>query len=118
MIRHLLNYIWRQYKLVVRFFVVNNKSGLDKEFDKLVADKGIKVIESPPDAYSPNGTIKHAGGVLINQATALKLEGNLPDNIIAEYYIAAGYLLNRALIQRIRYRLLLRGFYKEIGYID
>jgi hypothetical protein len=46
---------------------------------------------------------------------ALKLSSRLPDNISAEYYITAGYLLNRILIRRIRYKIPIGGFLEEIG---
>jgi hypothetical protein len=53
--------------------------------------------------------------VLITRAIALKLSGRFPDNISAEYYITARYFLNRILIRRIRYRILIEGFLEKIG---
>jgi hypothetical protein len=52
---------------------------------------------------------------LITCVIALKLNNRLPDNISAEYYITTRYLLNRILIRRIRYRILIGGFLEEIG---
>jgi hypothetical protein len=51
--------------------------------------------------------------VLINKAIALKLDSNLPNNVIPEYYIAAGYILNRLPIARIEFQLLLGGFIQD-----
>jgi hypothetical protein len=65
--------------------------------------------------YDINGTIKHTRGVLITRVIVLKLNNRLPDNISAEYYIIAGYLLNRIPTRRIRYRILIEGFLEEIG---
>jgi hypothetical protein len=52
---------------------------------------------------------------LITRVIALKLSDGLPDNISAEYYIIAGYFLNRILIKRIRYKTPIGGFLEEIG---
>jgi hypothetical protein len=65
--------------------------------------------------HDVNSTIERAGGVLTTRATALKLSGRLPDNMSAEYYIAAGYFLNRIPTKRIRYRTPMGGFLEEIG---
>jgi hypothetical protein len=53
--------------------------------------------------------------VLTTRVIVLKLNNRLPDNISAEYYIIAGYLLNRIPTRRIRYRILIEGFLEEIG---
>jgi hypothetical protein len=53
--------------------------------------------------------------VLTTRAIVFKLNNRLPDNILAEYYIATRYLLNRIPIRRIRYRILIGGFLEEIG---
>jgi hypothetical protein len=52
---------------------------------------------------------------LTTRATALKLSGGLPDNVSAEYYITAGYLLNRIPTRRIGYRTPIGGFLEKIG---
>jgi hypothetical protein len=52
---------------------------------------------------------------LTTRAIVLKLNNRLPDNISAEYYIAAGYLLNRIPTKRIRYRTPIEGFLEEMG---
>jgi hypothetical protein len=52
---------------------------------------------------------------LITRVIVFKLNSRLPDNISAEYYITARYLLNRIPIRRIRYRTLIGGFLEEIG---
>jgi hypothetical protein len=52
---------------------------------------------------------------LTTRAIALKLNNRLPDNILAEYYIIARYLLNRIPIRRIRYRIPMGGFLEEMG---
>jgi hypothetical protein len=62
-----------------------------------------------------NSTIKHTRGILTTRAIALKLNSRLPDNISAEYYIITRYLLNRILIKRIRYRILIGRFLEKIG---
>jgi hypothetical protein len=62
-----------------------------------------------------NNTIERARGVLTTRVIVLKLNNRLPDNISAEYYITAGYFLNRILIKRIRYRILIGGFLEKIG---
>jgi hypothetical protein len=51
---------------------------------------------------------------LITRVIVFKLSNRLPDNISAEYYITTGYLLNRILIRRIRYRIPIGGFLEEI----
>jgi hypothetical protein len=65
--------------------------------------------------HNINSTIEHAGGVLTTRVIALKLSNRLPDNMSAEYYITTRYFLNRILIKRIRYRILIGGFLEEIG---
>jgi hypothetical protein len=52
---------------------------------------------------------------LITYIIVLKLSNRLPNNISAEYYITTGYLLNRILIKRIKYRTLIGGFLEKIG---
>jgi hypothetical protein len=52
---------------------------------------------------------------LTTRVIILKLSNRLPDNISAEYYIIAGYLLNWIPIRRIRYKIPIRGFLEEIG---
>jgi hypothetical protein len=71
------------------------------------------VFYSPPETYSPNRSIKRASQVLINKAIILKLDGNLPNNVIPECYIAVGYILNRLPIARIEFQLLLGGFIQD-----
>jgi hypothetical protein len=75
----------------------------------------MRVEHSPLYKHDINGIIERAGGVLTTRAIVLKLSNRLPDNISAEYYIIAGYLLNRIFIKRIRYRILIGGFLEEIG---
>jgi hypothetical protein len=48
--------------------------------------------------------------VLINKTITLKLDNNLPDNVIPKYYIAIGYILNRSPIARIEFQSLLGRF--------
>jgi hypothetical protein len=48
--------------------------------------------------------------VLINKTIVLKLDNNLPNNVIPKYYIAIGYILNRSPTARIEFQLLLGGF--------
>jgi hypothetical protein len=69
------------------------------------------------ETYSPNGNIKRASQALINKAIVLKLDNNLPDNIIPEYYIIVGYILNRSLIARIEFQSLLGGFMQDKGIV-
>jgi hypothetical protein len=65
--------------------------------------------------HDVNSTIERARGVLITHAIILKLSDGFPNNMSAEYYITTGYLLNRILTRRIRYRTLIGGFLEEIG---
>jgi hypothetical protein len=75
----------------------------------------MRVEYLPLYKYNVNGTIERTRGVLTTRAIVLKLSGGLPDNMSAEYYITAGYFLNRILIRRIRYRILMGGFLEEMG---
>jgi hypothetical protein len=75
------------------------------------------VFYSLPETYGPNGSIKRAGQALINKAIALKLDSNLPDNVIPKCYIAAGYILNRLLIARIEFQSPLGGFMQDRGIV-
>jgi hypothetical protein len=68
----------------------------------------------PLHKYNINGIIERTRGVLTTRVIEFKLSNRLPDNISAEYYIITGYLLNRILIRRIRYRTLIGGFLEEI----
>jgi hypothetical protein len=52
---------------------------------------------------------------LTTHVIILKLSNRLSDNISAEYYITARYLLNRIPTRRIRYRIPIGGFLEEIG---
>ena len=56
--------------------------------------------------------------MLTTRVIVLKLNNRLPDNISAEYYIAAGYFLNQILTRRIRYKILIERFLEEIGDIN
>jgi hypothetical protein len=71
------------------------------------------VFYLPLETYGPNRSIKRIGQALINKTIALKLDSNLPDNIIPEYYIVVGYILNRSLIARIEFQSLLEGFMQD-----
>jgi hypothetical protein len=70
-----------------------------------------------PETYNPNGSIKKAGQALINKTIALKLNNNLPDNIIPKYYITVGYILNRLLIARIEFQSFLGRFMQDRGIV-
>jgi hypothetical protein len=63
-IQEFLNLIWRQWKSLVRFFIMDNEQGLVEgdEFKVLIADEGIQIKISPPDVHDANGTIERAGG--------------------------------------------------------
>jgi hypothetical protein len=52
---------------------------------------------------------------LTTRVITLKLNNRLPDNILAEYYIITRYFLNRILIRRIKYRILIGGFLEKMG---
>jgi hypothetical protein len=114
-VRHFLNYVYRQYGLLVKVFMVDNDSSLGEDWEDLIGEEGMRVEHSPPHEHDVNGTIERAGGVLTTRATALKLSGGLPDNVSAECYIAAGYLLNRIPTRRIGYRTPMGGFLEEMG---
>jgi len=75
------------------------------------------VFYSPPETYNPNGSIKRAGQALINKVIALKLDNNLPDNVIPKCYIAVGYILNRSPIARIEFQSLLGRFMQDRGIV-
>jgi hypothetical protein len=75
----------------------------------------MQVEYSPLHKHNVNSTIERAGGVLTTRVIAFKLNNRLPDNVSAEYYIIAGYLLNRIPIRRIGYRTPIGGFLKEMG---
>jgi hypothetical protein len=75
------------------------------------------VFYSPLETYSPNGSIERTSQALINKAIALKLDSNLPDNVIPECYIVVGYILNRLPIARIEFQLLLGGFMQNRGIV-
>jgi hypothetical protein len=51
---------------------------------------------------------------LTTRVIVFKLNSRFPNNILAEYYIITGYLLNRILTRRIRYNILIGGFLEEI----
>jgi hypothetical protein len=73
-------------------------------------EEGIRVFYLSLETYGPNRSIKRASQALINKAIALKLDSNLPNNIIPKYYIAIGYILNRSLTARIEFQSLLGRF--------
>jgi hypothetical protein len=75
------------------------------------------VFYLPLETYSPNRSIKRTSQALINKAIVLKLDGNLPNNIIPECYITVGYILNRLLIARIKFQSLLGGFMQNKGIV-
>jgi hypothetical protein len=79
--------------------------------------KKIQIFHLLLETYSSNGSIKRTSQVLINKAIALKLDSNLPDNVIPEYYITAGYILNRLPIARIEFQSLLGGFMQDRGIV-
>jgi hypothetical protein len=41
------------------------------------------------------------------------MDSNLPDNVIPEYYMAVGYILNRSLTARIEFQSFLGGFIQD-----
>jgi hypothetical protein len=63
--------------------------------------------------HNVNSIIEHTRGILTTRVIILKLNNRLPDNISAEYYIIARYLLNRIPIKRIRYRIPIGGFLEK-----
>jgi hypothetical protein len=75
----------------------------------------MRVKHSPLYKHDINGTIERTGGVLTTRAIALKLSSRLPDNMSAEYYITAGYFLNRIPTRRIGYRTPIGGFLEKMG---
>lgn len=117
-IKHFANYVWRQYKLVVQMFMVDNESGLDDDWDEFIMEEGIKVDRSPANQHAQNGSIERAGGVITKRATALQVSSNLPDNLMAECYIAAGFLLNRTPMRRLGWRTPIGGFDEDRGVLD
>lgn len=117
-IRHLLNYVWRKWKLVVKQFMVDGETSLGDEWLNLLEEEGIEMIQSPPHTHDIHGTAERAGGVLTNRATALKLESNLPDNVYVECYFTAGYLLNRTPAQRLNWKTPIGGLQEEMGLPD
>jgi hypothetical protein len=78
-LKHFLNFVYRQYGLVIQVIMVDNEGGLDEDFDAVIAEEGIAVEHSPPLQHEPNGAIERAGGLLTQRATALKISGKLPD---------------------------------------
>jgi hypothetical protein len=74
----------------------------------------MRVKYSPLYKHNINGIIEYTKRVLITRVIILKLNNRLPDNISAEYYITAGYFLNRIPTRRIRYKILIGGFLEKI----
>jgi hypothetical protein len=60
-IRSFFNWFWKEYRIVVLFFIVDNESGLRNDWDDLIAEEGIRVFYSPPETYGPNRSIKRTG---------------------------------------------------------
>jgi hypothetical protein len=114
-VRYFLNYVYRQYKLLVKIFIIKNNNSFSENQIDLIKEKGIRVEYSPLYKHNINGTIERTRGVLITHVIILKLNNRLPDNISAEYYITTRYFLNRILTRRIKYRTLIGRFLEKIG---
>ena len=100
--RYTVNYIELQYSIKVKELVIDNEQAIlnSNQFWLWVNDRGFKITRSAPYAHEQHGKAEASGKMLTNRATKLLLDSKLPQNVMAECYEAAGYLLNRTPVRR------------------
>jgi hypothetical protein len=99
-----LNTIENQYKGKVRHIQLDGETSLGKEFEALVVEKGIKLECIATDTLAQNGGSERSRRVLITKARMMRIEAKLPTNMWLEIVLAVGYISNRTLVRKLRWK--------------
>ena len=115
--KYTINYIKRQYGINIAVLNVDREPTLHEsnEFQEQKADTGILVKISVPKSYEQNRAIERSGSILSLQATKIRLEGQLPEELWNEIYPVARYILNRTPYKRHNWLSLLAKLYEQLG---
>jgi len=88
-------YVERQFGICIQTFMMDNESGLGKEFDDWAQPLGIRVENSAVDTPDQNGAAERAGGVILTKARAMRIGARLPANAWSELEPMAAHIANR-----------------------
>ena len=81
---------------IIQIFKRDGERTLGRAYKKWIKKKGIKEEISAPYTPEQNGAAERSGGVLIAKARAMRIEGNLPEDLWPEVFKSAAYITNRS----------------------
>jgi hypothetical protein len=96
MIKAFYAFVETQYKTRIQIFKRDGERTLGRAYKKWIKKKGIKEEISAPYTPEQNGAAERSGGVLIAKARAMRIEGNLPEDLWPEVFKSAAYITNRS----------------------
>lgn len=101
---------WNFEVIVIR--IDNQMSLIDSsEWEDYIAETGLHIELSAPNAHEQNGAAEVSGGVLTRRSAKLKTSANLPESLYPECYRTAAYIQNRAPSRRL-------GWKSPLGYLQ
>jgi hypothetical protein len=105
-LRKTVNWIKTRWGFQVIILQIDGQLSLidHDDFNDWITETGITLQVSAPDVHEQNGSAEKAGSVLTHRAAKLKASGNLPDNLWAEAYAAAAYILDRTPNRRLQWK--------------
>ena len=93
-----------RFQYPIRFMRLDGERALGNEFEDYIKDKGITVERTAMDTPAQNGNAERAGGIITTVARAIRIYDILPANLWPEAFRTVGYLLNRLLMRRIKWK--------------
>ena len=103
-IKRFTAFIWNQYKCKIQIFHTDGERSLGNDFTDWIATEGISIEITAPDTPAQNGSAERSGGVIINRARALGLQGQLPSKLWPELARTAAHLLNRSPVRQLEWK--------------
>jgi hypothetical protein len=97
-------YVETQYQGKIRYVRLDGETSLQSNFDRFLAEKGIKSERTATYTPAQNGGAERSGRVIVTKARAMRIEASLPANMWPETVKAAGYVANRTPIQRLGWK--------------
>jgi Reverse transcriptase (RNA-dependent DNA polymerase) len=94
-VRKFIALVKNWWNLPIRAFHYDNETAAGAEVEAFLANCGIVISHSIPGHPEQNGPAERSGGVIVEMARRLRIEGGLPKQLWPEFVSAAAWILNR-----------------------
>lgn len=103
-IKSVIRKIQRLFNFDIGVIRSDNERGFGNELIALCDGLGVKFEAAVKGTPEQNGLAERAGGIPTTKARVMRIHGNLPKSLANEMYKTAAYILNRTLIESLKWR--------------